>query len=600
MSPAVRIPLLLRSLRHVGLRQVVTRAVISFRRQVWRRAPELAVRTAARMCNKDLGDLCEFNTVLGLRQVLNQSGGGIEPHPTGHSVTLLGYSQVVMPGQINWQYRRNGLLWLYHLHYFDYAVPLGATSATDRAHAYRQFVELAESWISSNPPGSAPGWWPYPLSLRLFNWLVATRTFSEELKADERFRGLLVRSLKTQAWFLAGSLEYDVRGNHLIKNLKALYAAGRALRVDRWCHRAVRGLWQELRHQILADGCHYERSPAYHAQVLQDLLEWRPLLGPAEQERLTDEIRRMGKFLRGITHPDGDVPFFNDGCLLTPNVVQALCAAAGVRALVRGDRAYADAGYFVLEDGPVYAVIDCGQPCPTSLPAHAHCDALSYELSYGGRRVAVNRGTFTYAGPERGTFRGTAAHNTVHVGNVEQSEIWGNFRLGRRAEVLGARFEPGEFRGTIRAGGTRPYTHSRTVVRGPSFLLIYDTINGAGALPVMARVHLHPEVGVTTTMNLAELQTAEARLWVCADRPLTLADSSWSPRMHHTEPCREIRFDQQTVGGQARTVHLWSWDEPPAELCLTGSVEAAMIEFNLGRSTWSVALGQKVTTCISH
>ena len=37
-------------------------------------------------------------------------------------------------------------------------------------------------------------------------------------------------------------------------------------------------LASELDEQVLADGMHYERSPAYHCQVLADLIDMRPWL----------------------------------------------------------------------------------------------------------------------------------------------------------------------------------------------------------------------------------------------------------------------------------------------------------------------------------
>src|SRR5690625_6877658 len=48
-------------------------------------------------------------------------------------------------------------------------------------------------------------------------------------------------------------------------------------------------------------------------------------------------------------------------------------------------------------------------------------------------------GVYQYQpGEMRRYVRSTAAHNTVAVAGAEQSEVWGEFRVGRRAQLLSA------------------------------------------------------------------------------------------------------------------------------------------------------------------
>ena len=50
--------------------------------------------------------------------------------------------------------------------------------------------------------------------------------------------------------------------------------------------------------------------------------------------------------------------------------------------------------------------------------------------------MIVDAGVFEYqAGMWRDFMRGTAAHNTLLVDGQDQSEVWGSFRVGRRARV---------------------------------------------------------------------------------------------------------------------------------------------------------------------
>jgi len=58
-------------------------------------------------------------------------------------------------------------LWRYNQHYFD---DLNAQDAVARRAWH---MALIEAWAQQNPPGEGDGWEPYPLSLRIVNWLKA-------------------------------------------------------------------------------------------------------------------------------------------------------------------------------------------------------------------------------------------------------------------------------------------------------------------------------------------------------------------------------------------------------------------------------------------
>src|SRR5690606_10982261 len=93
-----------------------------------------------------------------------------------------------------------------------------------------------------------------------------------------------------------------------------------------------------------------------------------------------------------------------------------------------------DSGYFRLSNQAAVAILDVARVGPDYLPGHAHADTLSFELSIADQRVVVNGGTSRYGdGPERHLERSTAWHSTVEVAGENSSEVWGGFRVGRRA-----------------------------------------------------------------------------------------------------------------------------------------------------------------------
>ncbi len=83
-------------------------------------------------------------------------------------------------------------------------------------------------------------------------------------------------SLADQVRVLERRLEFHLLGNHLLANAKALVFAGFFFEgpdAQRWLYRGRTILDSELPEQVLPDGGHFERSPMYHAIILEDLLD---------------------------------------------------------------------------------------------------------------------------------------------------------------------------------------------------------------------------------------------------------------------------------------------------------------------------------------
>jgi hypothetical protein len=159
-----------------------------------------------------------------------------------------------------------------------------------------------------------------------------------------------------------------------------------------------------------------------------------------------------------------------------------------------------DSGYVVIRPGPrLWLVIDVGVACPPNLPAHAHADCLSFEMAVDGQRIVVDTGTSTYAaGPIRDYERSTAAHNTVEVDGQSQIEVWGAFRVGRRAKpTLELMRDDGHVidlwashDGYRRLPG-RP-VHRRRFEIDDASVTVTDLVEGDGSHRVISRVHLRP------------------------------------------------------------------------------------------------------------
>jgi uncharacterized heparinase superfamily protein len=456
---------------------------------------------------------------------------------------------------IDWSPPGTSRLWRYHLHYGEAvaALALRARQALEMRWADRAWA-LVDEWLAGNPPGSRPGWEPYPLSLRIACWATALGALAgTDSGADHAER--LIQGLAAQGRFLGRHLEYHLGGNHLVKNARALLILG--VLIDgpegaEWRRRGRTLLVAELRRQVLADGGHVERSPLYHGQVLEDVLDCLAIAAAArpgtvltedEVAEVTSTAGRMAEWLRIMLHPDEGLPLFND-CVVagepTPRALLAYAARIlGQEAEHTGPAvALASSGYYVLRSGRGRMVIDCGAVGPDELPAHAHADTLSYELTWGTERVIVDSGTAEYHLDElRRYVRSTAAHNTVMVDGAEQSEVWASHRVGRRAYPLGARIRS-DREALVFTGAHDGYrwlgvVHHRHVVALGDAWVIVDELGGRGRHRFESFVHLHPTVSAERVgseewllrggdlglrvVPLGELTSRVATGWYCPD-----------------------------------------------------------------------------------
>jgi len=405
----------------------------------------------------------------------------------------------------DWDNPKLSKLWRYNLHYFD---DLTAADAEARSSWHQ---DLMLRWVQENPPGRGTGWEPYPTSLRIVNWVkwdLAGNLLPSECR----------QSLSSQARWLSRRLEYHLLGNHLLANAKALVFAGlffEGLEAEGWLTTGMKLLKRELQEQILADAGHFERSPMYHAIVLADLLDlaqialiYPDVLPPEDVESWRETIPRMLHWLAVMTHPDEEIALFNDAafgiapCLSDLEAgATALCIAfdtspkAAVNELT-------ESGYVRLQKGPAVLIADVGNIGPDYLPGHAHADSLSFEMSLYEQRVIVDTGTSCYDMTDERLFeRGTLAHNTVQVNGEDSSEVWGSFRVARRARPsdYSIRQEHGAVTvscahdGYTRLSG-RP-VHRRKWSLDEKKLLVRDSIEG-NFTEAVARFHFHPDVVV--------------------------------------------------------------------------------------------------------
>jgi uncharacterized heparinase superfamily protein len=427
--------------------------------------------------------------------------------------------------RIDWRARPVNHLWSYQFQYMDIVRDLAwAYDATGDSRYSARMAELIVCWIET-PPGAWDGWDAFPTSARIMAWTQALLIAGHALSGEARDR--IRRSLAAQAEHLAGHLEWALLANHLLKNFCALAVAsalfdGPASR--RWRAIVRRHLPEQLDAQINTDGGHVERSPMYHVAILGDLLEVMLLL-EARGDDLGPVVRRHANAMAGcldrFIRPDGTLQLINDSA----NGERP--AAADVRAWSRdllGVAALRDGAWSLHSScfhgfaGEDRIIIDTGVPAPEYQPAHSHAGLLSFELDVAGVPLLVDAGVSGYDGdPYREYVRSTRAHNTVAIDDLDQSEMWGTFRVARRVTGWESRVEdlPGaEF---SFAGSCSPYhdpgaTHRRRIEYRNRRWTIVDRVDGATGRRIAAFYHFDPQWTVEIDGTFASARSSDRRV----------------------------------------------------------------------------------------
>jgi len=453
-----------------------------------------------------------------------------------HRFDLLGSGPTELGATIDWQRDfKSGRSWpLVHISRItinypdgsDIKVPwelsrfqhLPVLGAAHRATLERRWLdELGAQlvdWIQHNPVEFGANWaCTMDVAIRAANW-VATLVLLGEQAADEPWFAAVLESLLLHGRFIRAHLEWaPVRGNHYLSDIvgllivAALFSHGPEGR--EWIDFATRELIAELRHQVRADGCDHEASIPYHRLVAELFIcgiRAADVLCPgAVTASDRARLEAMLSFVADYTRPDGLAPQIgdaDDGRLLPledyghadPRCHLHLFRQAG-RPYRAGTRhaAYPHGGYWVMRADEMFVIVRCGDVGLGGQGAHAHNDALAFELAYRTQPMVIDPGSFVYtaSATERNRFRSTAFHSTLQIDRAEQNPISPQalFAMAdrRRAEALA--WEPDAERPSFTGchhgyeALADPATHTRRLEldRAICALRITDTVRSDGS-----------------------------------------------------------------------------------------------------------------------
>ena len=477
--------------------------------------------------------------------------------------------------EIGWDGPQQEKLWRYNQHYFD---DLNSINADERNELH---IKLIQDWIKSNPPGFGTGWEPYPVSLRIVNlvkWAIRKNKLSNNTK----------QSLAIQLRWLMKNLEIHLLGNHLFSNAKALVFGGLFFdgkEADKWLKKGLGILHKEIKQQILPDGGHFELSTMYHAIAFEDVLDLinitKTFSGKLSSEQklkissFYGLAKSMHNWLKYMCHPDGEISFFNDSAFgVAPSFAELdeYSKRLKIESSKKTDENitfFKDSGYLRIKNGSTVAIIDVAKIGPDYLPGHAHADTLSFELSIDKQRILVNSGTSCYGiSKERLRQRGTRAHNTVVINGENSSEVWGGFRVAKRATPFNVRVEQSEDADSISVWAAHDgykkifkshVIHRRNWEFKHNNLTISDKIEGRFKRSEV-RFHFHPDVVVKVERPInfsvgTILLKGDKKIEFSTDGSARLFDSTWHPSFGFNQKSKVISvfFEKDEVN----TIFSW-------------------------------------------
>ena len=432
---------------------------------------------------------------------------------------------------------------------------------TENAAYTDELVKQWDSWRKANPYPLGINWAStLEVAFRSLSWLWVRNLLAGCPDLPANFQNDLLLALRLHGRYIERYLSmYFSPNTHLLGEAVALFFIGTLCAqipsAERWRNRGWNIVLQEAERQVRPDGVYFEQSLYYHVYALDFFLHARTLAGKsgfAIPEQFDNVLKKMLNVVQALSEV-GPIEGFGDDdggrvfnprrnrveCMTDPLALGAilydrdkyetanlteesiwLFGDKAIQALGRprarpeaASKAFPAGGIYLINDhqpGPQQLMIDAG-PQGTGHSGHGHADALSIRFSLSGRRFLVDPGTYCYScdEKERDLFRGTGAHNTLRVDNLDQAVSEGQFawrsvpHANAETWLTGQTFDffAGSHDGYRRL--SNPVLHLRSVfhVKG-GFWFVRDVAEGQGKHLLETFWHFAPDLEVTGERGL--------------------------------------------------------------------------------------------------
>jgi Heparinase II/III-like protein/Heparinase II/III N-terminus len=413
------------------------------------------------------------------------------------------------------------------------------------------------AWQRANPYPIGINWVSsLEIAFRSLSWIWVRHLLADCPALDPQFNTDLLSGLALNGRHIERYLStYFSPNTHLLGEALALFFIGvlcpQIPAASRWREKGLEILLQEPGRQVHPDGVYFEQSLYYHVYSLDLFLHAR-LLASRNGIDVPSSFDQVVQRMLGVVHAlsqSGSPHGFGDddggrvfnprrnrsehmtdpmaiGAIFFQNEkLRAIAPLTEEAIWLFGEQAasfflpqvsthvpirsqsFPEGGIYVSANSgncPQQIVIDAG-PLGAMRGGHGHADALSVKYSAHGRPSLIDPGTFCYisSGNDRNSFRGSAAHNTLRVDEVDQAAPDGPFAWKELPSIRAESWITGEtftlFRGS-HTGYLRlsdPVLHRRFVVHlYKTFWMVRDVAEGNAAHILETFWHLGPNLTV--------------------------------------------------------------------------------------------------------
>lgn len=384
-----------------------------------------------------------------------------------------------------------------------------------------EICEQIDSWLVQNPYARGINWAStLEVAFRSLSWVWIYHSVGQQLPAD--FQARWLSELYSHACFIEHNLSvYFSPNTHLLGEALALHALGLFFaplpKAGRWASLGAKIMREQMERQVHADGSHIEQSTYYHVYAL-DMFLLHAILKQPDHAYL-DKLGRMAGYLDTLLGPSRTLASIGDddgGRLFHPYGArnQFGCASMATAATVlhredwdwrqedlysqaywwlgvhaapqpseptRTSRLFRDAGLAIMVCGRNQIIVNAGPLGPWGA-GHSHAGALSIVARCGEEEILIDPGTYTYTADAawRDWFRGTEAHNTVRLDQLDQAVSAGPFRWTNHPEVKMLAWDTTAARDTLEAECRYAgFRHRRRVeFQKPGLVIVLDDVSG--------------------------------------------------------------------------------------------------------------------------
>ena len=381
---------------------------------------------------------------------------------------------------VDWNFNEFGQLWNIRLNSLEYLSHLD-TSIEDGMELLKNFIRDIKKNRTRYDSHCA--------SLRIINVIKFCSRYNIDVPEINAF-------VFSQALYVRKNSEIHLRNNHLLENGFALLFASHFFGHEKLFHYSSKVLLRSLEKQILPDGAHFELCPMYHLWTTNRLLECIQILHKSEftvqpvLDIVEEKVSSMLGWIKHMQFGNGSLPAVNDSSEGYGPGINAILKIANDIGVKASGHALKESGFRKFRNRNFEMLVDVNGLTPPEAPGHSHADTFHFILHVFGDPFIIDTGVSTYEPSKlRIHERSTLAHNTVVVNDLNQSEIYGSFRAGRRAKVNLMKYSQNLLEASHNGYQHIGVKHTRTFLFEQDKIVITDKISGK--LPDKCSAYLH-------------------------------------------------------------------------------------------------------------